>query len=832
MNKDVFNLTNPQKSIWVMEQFYKNTPMNNICGTLKFHEKLQFDILKLTINKFLENNDCFRLHLFFDKDGNIMQKMTAFKELDFEIINIKNEKELFELQQKIVNTEFDLFSNLYKFQLYRLPNGHGGIILNIHHLIADAFTTGIIANELVNIYSNLINNNAYETPKTSYIDYIKNEKKYLESTRYSKDRDYWFDQFNDSPEIANLAICNNKINTYTNSCISCRKTYILSKSIMDNINEYCKNNQISVFNFFMSVYSFYIGSVLNLKNFIIGTPILNRTTFAEKHTPGMFISTVPFKVSIPTNASFLDFAKQTAVHTAGIFRHQKFPYQEILEYVRKQDSSIPNLYNILISYQITHANKNISNINFDIEWSHSKYTSDPLDIHLFDVNDEGSLSIAYDYQTSKYTSSDIENMHSRIEFILKQILDVDDIKLDNMEIVTPEEKDFLLNKYNSSKTIKLKNTVIDLFEKNVNNSPDLLALNCKTKSLTYKELNNVSNYIAEYLQKKGVESGDKICLFLDNSIELVASILAILKLGACYIPIDIAYPKERVEYILENSSAKYILTNKTYHNKLSVSEDQILNIKITSIIRECANNTEITNINNSSLSNLSYIIYTSGSTGKPKGVQITGENLVNYITWANKEYVKGEPTNFPLYSSIAFDLTVTSVFTPLISGNAIYIYKNSNPELLLEKILMDNNVHILKLTPAHLNLLADCIEHCKIQSTKITKLIVGGDILTLDICKRITELFNGNVHIYNEYGPTEATVGCMIYESKPEDSELYISTPIGIPAANTQIYILNDNLKLIPFGYHGNLYIGGKGLSLRIFKSTKNHRRKIYQVTI
>ncbi len=176
--------------------------------------------------------------------------------------------------------------------------------------------------------------------------------------------------------------------------------------------------------------------------------------------------------------------------------------------------------------------------------------------------------------------------------------------------------------------------------------------------------------------------------------------------------------------------------------------------------------------------------------------------------WANKTYVKNEITNFPLYSSISFDLTITSVFTPLVTGNTLYIYENDNIQLLLKQIIEDKKVQIIKLTPAHLSLLQDIVSE-----TIITKLIVGGDILTPETCKNITNIFNNNVYIFNEYGPTEATVGCMTYIYQKDDDKNYASVPIGAPADNTQILILNNDLNLIPFGYNGQLFIGGKCLA-------------------
>ncbi len=210
----------------------------------------------------------------------------------------------------------------------------------------------------------------------------------------------------------------------------------------------------------------------------------------------------------------------------------------------------------------------------------------------------------------------------------------------------------------------------------------------------------------------------------------------------------------------------------------------------------------------SNTNNLAYMIYTSGSTGMPKGTMLKQRGLVNYITWANKEYVKGEALDFALYSSFSFDLTITSLFTPLISGNKIVIYNNDGDEPIIRQIFKDNRVGIVKLTPSHLRLIRD-IDN---SNSSIKRLIVGGEDLKTELAREISKSFNHNVEIYNEYGPTETTIGCMIYKYSLNDDK-HISVPIGKPIDNVQIYILDDNQKILPVGIEGELYISGDGVA-------------------
>lgn len=836
MQKEFYNLTNPQKSIWVLEQFYKNTPVNNICGTVIINEPVNFNNLIKAIKIFIETNDSFKIKLHFDKNNEIKQYFSDSYDIDSSnIVSLESTKELEAIQEDLVNIPFSLIdSQLFKLKLFKFSkNGHGGFVLNIHHLIGDACTAGLVASKIINIYTSLQKNEDITEPSTSYINYIESEKEYLSSSKFEKDKEYWENNFASLPDIASLSTVN--LNAVSScDCKSNRKLFILDNKKVEEINTYCKDNNISIFNFFMAIFGIYIGKVKNLKHFVLGTPILNRTTYTEKHTPGMFISTVPFYFNMEQNMSFKDFSSLIAMQTIGMFRHQKYPYQEILEQIRKQDSSIPNLYNVMISYQNTRTNKQSSEIDYDVIWTHSNYTCDELDIHLFDMNDLGSLNIAYDYQTSKYSLEDINDIHHRVINIIDQILYAKkNIFINEIELITLDEKENILTKYNNNIQPKITKTVIDLFNEQVQKTPNKTAICYNNISLTYTELNKLVNKLCSYLIQNGLKNKDKVCLFLNNSIDLVASILAVLKCGACYIPIDVTYPIERVEYIVHNSDCKLILTNEKNIHKLNFLANISLLVDYNKI-----NNLPSTNINYnfSALNSLAYIIYTSGSTGNPKGVKIAHESLSNYICWASKVYVQGKECNFPLYSSISFDLTVTSIYTPLISGNAIYIYENSNPQLLLKQIIDDKNVHIIKLTPAHLALLIDCI----IPNSLISKLIVGGDILSNEICRKLTSLFDHKISIFNEYGPTEATVGCMIYEYNKEDNKKYASVPIGIPADNVKLYVLNDDLNLVPFNQPGELYISGKCLSKgyvklrkttaeRFLPSPFNKKEKLYK---
>lgn len=350
---------------------------------------------------------------------------------------------------------------------------------------------------------------------------------------------------------------------------------------------------------------------------------------------------------------------------------------------------------------------------------------------------------------------------------------------------------------------KRNKNIFELFEDQVEKTPNNIALELGGKKLTYKDLNEKSNQLARKLRARHINSESLVGIMLKHSFEMVIGIMAVLKAGGAYVPIDSEYPKERINYILSDTKIKLLLTmsgtmiSEQYNGETIYLDDSALFEGDTSNLL-CKNTS----------SDLAYVIYTSGSTGKPKGVMVTHYGLANYIKWANKVYVNGETLNFPLYSSISFDLTVTSIYTPLISGNSIVIYSQVLDPFLLRKIFSEGKVGIIKLTPTHMKLL----EIFDFTETKIRKMIVGGEDLRTDLAKNIFEKFNKNMEIFNEYGPTETVVGCMIHKYDWQ-ADVRNSVPIGIPADNVRIYLLDNELMSVSKGETGEIYIAGSGVA-------------------
>ncbi len=808
--KEMFALTNPQKSIWGMERFYQGTNINNICATLIINMDVDIEKLNKAINIFIQNNKSFGLN-FKVVNGELKQYFRELEPIQFECFNLKDKNEARKLAEETVEELFDIEGErLFKFKLIKLENNYGGFVVMTHHLISDAATMGLVGREITEIYGKIISGENIEEKEYSYKQYLADEQEYLQSPKYLKDKEYWTETYATIPEVATIPSVLDSSHPTLNGK-SKREEFVLNRDLLNKISEFCVQNKISNFNFFMAVYAIYLSRVSNLKDFVIGTPILNRTNFKEKHTTGMFINTAPLRIKIEDNIDFISFVKSISQGSMAMLRYQKYSYQMLLEELRKNKGNLPALYDVMLSYQVTKASDSTSKIPYETDWIQNTTISNGIYIHLHDNDDEGTLKVDYDYQLERYTKQDMINMHNRILHIINQILENTNCLEKNIEIVTPEEKEQILNVFNNTEfNYQRDKTIVDLFEKQVEKTPNNVAVVCGDEQITYKQLNEKANILANYLVSQGVTDNKTVAILLNRSISMIIAILSVVKAGATYIPIDISYPEKRVKYILENSNAQVVLTNDK-SGEISSFEQKIINVDFENNYLKNGNKSNLNKKINRD-DNL-YIIYTSGSTGNPKGVIITHGNMRNFIEGMQEKIEFTEAKTMLSVTTISFDIFGLELYCSLLNGMKLVIANEEeqlNPRLLKE-LCLKNDVSIIQTTPSRINALTEDKE-AKEYFENFTEVLVGGESFPKALLEKLRKITKAR--IYNVYGPTETTVWSTI-------KEITDKITIGRPIVNTTCYILDENMNFLPINTPGCLYIGGEGVSKGYYGNEK-----------
>lgn len=800
-NNKLYPLSHPQKRIWYTERIYQNTSLYNIVGTIRIKGPVDFELLNESVNLFIKKNDGLRLRLL-EKDGEVCQFVGGYEKIKFDFMDFsgfKNPEEEFvkwveDEAKKPINLSD---SRLFNIVLFKISDNDNGFLEKFHHIISDGWSSNLMIQKICDIYSMLKKGeNPDDDTEYSYVEYLEQEQKYLQSERFTKDKSFWLDRFNTLPDI--------HINNPYDRIHGSRKGVKLNKALSSKLNEFVLMNKISLNTFFTVLYLLYLNKTIYQNDLVIGTPVLNRSGKKEKSIFGMFTSTMPFRFTLNEEDTVLETMKKANDALMKCFFHQKYPYDILTQDLKLKSKGYDSLFSACVNYYNTKLCTLADGYRVEVNEFYSGCQAYSFQLIVKDWFDDGSILLEFDYRADEYSEEQVDRIYGNLCNLIHQILDNSDEKVGNLSVLSEDERNWQIYKFNDTKTeYPRNNTIYELFEKQVECTPGNLAIRFKDNTLTYSELNERSNQLARHLIAKGIHKESIVGLLTTHSIETVTGILGVLKAGGAYLPIDAGYPADRINYMLEDSKVDILLVNGRLYEGICF-QGQVIDLNDSGLYTGEGSNPGTM----SKPENLAYVIYTSGSTGKPKGTMIEHRGLVNYIWWARQMYTRGEGEVFPLYSSLAFDLTVTSVFTPLISGGIIDVYTDDGNEYVLYEIMKNNRSTVVKLTPAHLSLIKDMDN----SNSSVKRFIVGGEDLKVSLSRSIHESFKGSIEIYNEYGPTETVVGCMIHRYDCE-RDLRTSVPIGVPAHNVQIYILDESLSPVPTGSIGELYISGDGVA-------------------
>ena len=585
-------------------------------------------------------------------------------------------------------------------------------------------------------------------------------------------------------------------------------------TVYEHLMRLSKGNDYTIHVILLSVLMLLLEKYSGERDILVGTPIYKQEIEAS------FINTVlTLRYNVNPQNSFKEVLMGVKEVVVKADKHQNYPVEKLLEDLNLSaaDRDFP-LFDVVLLLENIHDRAYIQHI--------------PHSMTFIFLRTGETLNITVEYRSLKYKAGTVERIMTHFIRLLESVLSKPEVKAAEIDILSEEEKRLL---YSGNKETAvsypgegnpLLRTLHGLFEQQVEETPGNPAVIHGSHILSYKQLNSKANRLAHLLKSKGVGRGSIAAIIAERSVEMIVGLLGILKSGAAYLPVSPETPMVRKKYMLADSNVKTVLmqyhlkeTNREILDRLSPGHVIFLDGPAGYGEMEGFQADD----NNPGYAvqprDAGYIIYTSGSTGRPKGVILEHRGIVNYIRWAAGTYVKNEKADFPLYTSFAFDLTVTSIYTPLVTGNAVVIYGGDHREFLIQKVMEENKVDVVKLTPAHLRLLRDMLASSTsplngktTREIKIKRFIVGGEALDTQLAGDIHRLFNGNIEIYNEYGPTETVVGSMIYRFDPEKDD-GDSVSIGQPIADTQIFILDEDMKPVPGGVVGEIVIGGIGVA-------------------
>ena len=767
----MYKLTKPQKLIYDMEKF-SGGAIAVICGSVLREGHQELSRLECAVNEIFRLNDALRTRIV-ETDAETMQTVVDFIEQNIEVLQFANKGELDAYANEYAKIPLDFHGNLCGIKIILLPDRYG-IMAKLHHIIGDAWTLSLIASQFCNLVDG-------ETPRAyAYEEYARGEADYLQSSRYVNDRAFFREQFKKCDEVTYLS------EKQAGSLSASRKTFVIGVEESRQIYNYAETHHSSPFMLFMAALAAYMNRTkMNVEKFYIGTAVLNRTGVREKNTMGMFINTVPMLIELGNEWTFAENLSSIAKSAFSVFRHQKYNYDDVLTDIRKEFGFNERLYDVLLSYQNAKISRGGES---ESTWYHNGSQAESLQIHIDDRDGEGFFKLQYDYQTEKFTEHEIDMLHQHICNLLFDAIAYDGKKLYELDLLTDEERQKLLFDFNDTAADYPREKCIHtLFEEQVEKTPDNVALKFANNEFTFFQLNCLANGLAQTLKKSGVGHGDIVAIISKRSYHIVVAMLAILKCGAAYLPIDFNYPDDRINMILSDSACKAVLT-------YNVSYQANNTIEIPETIFPATENP----IYNSTTDDICGIIYTSGSTGVPKGALLRHRGLVNY-TFANDALYSGSKCVLG-FATYTFDAFCLETILPMLRGVTSFMATEDQQfnQTDFESLVKQNPGCNLFITPARFKQFIDNRRDKNFYQA-IHNICIGGEVFP----KEFVGMFKETTNVFNVYGPTECSM--WILECSVTNSDV----TLGKPLANIKVHILGKCTELLPVGTVGELCVAG-----------------------
>ena len=796
-----YAISDAQRRLWVLNQLGDGSLAYNIQGHMYLDRDIDIACFKKTIDATIERHEILRTVFKEDETGEVKQWILNKEDLGFKI----DYKDFRKGKNKEEKVKEYIAADAYKaFDLEKGPLLRAGLLqveddsyvfyYNMHHIISDGWSMEVLSKDIFSYYDAYKENKepALKELRIQYKDYSAWQLTQLEEEAFKTHRAYWLTSLEGKLPLLELPGTKHRPKIKTNNGYSLR-AYI-DGDTTGKLKKYSEANGGSIFMALLTAWNILMYRYTSQKDIIIGTPIAGREHADLEDQIGFYVNTLALRNEINPEENFNELFSRVKQNTLSAYSHQMYPFDRLVEELDLQrDTSRNAVFDVMLVLQNNGEKKKglelkeeEINQTVDLGFSASKFD---IEIVLQETGDYLSLHVIYN--TEVYERDMVEDLIRHYKQLLNALVKNPGEKISEINYLSHEEKHEILVTFNNTKVDYPKDkTIVDLFEAQVKKTPDAIALVFEEKELSYKELNEQSNQLADYLQKNyAIQPDDLVGIKLERSEWTIISILGVLKAGGAYVPIDPEYPQERIEYIEKDTKCKVCIDEKEL-STFRKSEKDYSKKKIKSGIKA---------------DNLAYIIYTSGTTGKPKGVMVEHGSLLNYLTWAKSTYVNGSGSfNFGLFTSLSFDLTLSSIYLPLLSGGSLSVFNSTSDIPATVKTYFQSDITCIKLTPAHISLLKDL----EVKNTSIQMAIVGGDALTKTQVETL-KVLNPLMRVYNEYGPTESTVGCIMAEIISTEELI----TIGKPISNTEIYILSEAQEIQPKRVIGEIFIGGAGLA-------------------
>lgn len=821
-------LTYMQQRLWFLQQLNKDNPFYNYADLYSLKGPLNVTNLHKALELVYTSHDVLR-STFSVENGVVRPKISANTKLDILTYDLSkdpkpiDQKNVSNILNADVNKAFVLESGpLIRVSLIKLSPIEHFLLLTLHHIVTDKWSMGIFRGQLAKYYSALEAGEeiTLDVPSIQYYDYAH----WLQNRPISDNQvSYWKEKL--AGDIPLLDLPKDFAPTSLPSYKGAFDVMPFSNALSKEVLALAASLETTPYVLLLSVYFVLLHRYSGQNDILVGSPISNRDQKSLEDLIGFFNDTVVLRIDLDPEMTFDTLVKKVRQTTMEAFANKDVPFNTLVKALNPERSlSVNPFFQVMFLYHDVPA---APDFGPDLELSHAPYDAKvaKFDLTLYISNDQGSLTSIFEFATDLFSHETILRFQNYLKLLLEGVTRNPEHAISKIPMITQAEKElFYPSGIENQEETHLTKPIHRFIEEIAKKSPSKKALAYKERSIDYGELDRRADAIAHIIHNKTIGKNEIVGLCIDRSPEMIIGMLAILKSGCAYLPIDPEYPEQRVKLMIEDTDVKLILTSGSTATVANRYDAEVLNMdEIDSstdndnyILPEVAPDT------------IAYVIYTSGSTGRPKGVPITHKSIVN-STLGRTEFYGKDPDSFLLLSSIAFDSSKAGIFWTLCTGGTLVISeKRIEQDIdLLTKTIQRNNVSHTLMLPS---LYASLLDHITVSDFQsLSTIMVAGEACPISVCAKHFETLP-EVELYNEYGPTEATVWCVAHKIVPED--LQSTIPIGKPVANAHVHILNDDLENVPFGAVGELCISGVGLTNGYINLPADNARHFAEISL
>ena len=812
-----------QQGLWFLDRLEGQNATYNIPLVLRLTGSLDHNCLQKAIATVIERHETLRTKLI-TVEGIGQQEIVPAAAIDLGLINLRElapgdkpngmaslrDSCVIQLAKEEARLSFDLTqAPLMRAKLLYLQDNSYVLLLTVHHIVADGWSMNVLVDELWTIYRGLMSQTEAELEALpiQYADFVLWQREHFNDVTLALQLEYWQNRLAGIPPILELPLDRPRPAKQTFAGSS--QSFQLSQELTEKLQALSQRSGTTLYMTMLATFGVLMHRYSRQSDIVIGSPIANRNYHEVESLIGFFVNTLALRFDLANQPSFATLLQLVRQVTLDAYAHQDVPFSKVVEQLElDRNLSHHPIFQVMFTWQNTpDYREDLGDLS--VEQIRVESVAAKFDLDVSMVKSESGLQGTFTYNTDLFDAATIERMTAHFQTLLESIVANPQQQIAQLPLLTTAEREQLLLEWNDTDTEYPQKCIHSLFEEQVERTPDAVALVFKRQQLTYRELNHRANQLAHYLQKLGVKPDMLVGVCTERSAEMVVGLLGILKAGGAYLPLDPAYPQERISFMLEDSQLSVILTQSHLHKKLPEHPAQVicLDSDWETIAQEDKANLNI----DLTPDNLAYIIYTSGSTGKPKGVQIIHQAVVNFLTSMSQEPGLSSEDALLAVTTISFDIAVLELFLPITVGARIVLTSRevaADATKLIE-LLVESDATLMQATPATWRMLLAA----GWQGKENLKILCGGEAMPRTLADRLLER---SAAVWNMYGPTETTIWSAVERVEPKDAPVLIGRAI----ANTKLYLIDTNsyqnngaIELVPVGVAGELLIGGVGLA-------------------